>query len=212
MSETEEFWRGEFGTDYQRRNRGEPLIANNMKFFRRILEPTEWLVDNRYWKPSVIEFGAGVGLNLIALQRLGFDPRRMKAVEINHDACDELRRIEGLTVEERSMFENGSFGEWDMVLSSGFLIHISPEELGEAYQILYQSCKSGGCLVICEYFAATPTPVRYRGHENRLWRRNYGKDLLDRFGDLSLLSYDFVADIDPVCPRDNMNIWILRKK
>lgn len=212
MSDQEEFWRGEFGDEYTKRVQGEGLVVNNMRFFCRILERTEYLIHNRYYKPSVIEFGAGSGLNLKALQQLGFDVSRMAAVEINSSACDELRKIDGLRVYEGSMFETCDFGQWDMVLSSGLLIHIGPEDLSEAYQILYNACKPGGTIVLVEYFAATPTPVMYRGNEGKLWRRNYGKDMLERFGDLSLLSYDFVADIDPICPRDNVTTWCLKKK
>lgn len=214
MSEQEDFWRGEFGTEYNLRNDGEPLIANNMKFWRRVF--------NNFCSPLVIEFGAGTGMNLIALSRLGVPQDRMTAVEINHSACEKLRRIEGVKVLECSMLEGAqtgefgsevsSFGQHDMVISSGLLIHIGPDELEAAYDVLHRACAPGGTIVLIEYFAPTETPVIYRGNEGKLWRRNYGRDMLTRFPDLGLLCYDFVADIDPECPRDNVTVWCLKKK
>ncbi len=212
-SEQEEFWRGEFGTTYHRRNRGELMIANNMKFWRRVLgDYVNW---PNSWRPKVIEFGAGNGLNLVSLSRLGIPVGNMTAIEINASACEELRRIDGLAVQECSVFErryDDGYGHvYDMVVSSGFLIHVGPEELERAYTELHNACAPGGVIVLIEYFAPTETEVSYRGNSAKLWRRNYGKGMLERFPDLGLFSYDFVADIDPICPRDNVTIWTLSK-
>ncbi|MFZ3277307.1 MAG: hypothetical protein WA182_10430, partial [Candidatus Sulfotelmatobacter sp.] len=37
-----------------------------------------------------------------------------------------------------------------------------------------------------EYYASEVTEVNYRGHDNLLWKMDYGKLYLDRFADLTL--------------------------
>ena len=49
----EEFWAGQFGTDYITRNQSEQLLAANLAFFSRVLERTGKIV-------SCVELGANV--------------------------------------------------------------------------------------------------------------------------------------------------------
>ena len=62
-TEQEAFWAGRFGDDYAARNRGERLVASNLALFAKVLARTRQV-------HSVIEFGASIGLNLAAIQRL----------------------------------------------------------------------------------------------------------------------------------------------
>ena len=135
----------------------------------------------------------------------------MSAVEINQTACANLLELDLKKMFVCSMFDEEEFGQHNIVLSSGLLIHIGPEQIERAYEVIYNACLPGGTIILVEYFAPTPTPVEYRGHQNKLWRRNYGKDMLTRYPDLVLLGYDFVADIDPICPKDNVTAWVLCK-
>ena len=56
----EEFWAGSFGSEYISRNRGEGLLASNVYFFSNALKSTQGV-------ESCLEFGANIGMNLIAL-------------------------------------------------------------------------------------------------------------------------------------------------
>lgn len=217
MNEQEKFWSGEFGDEYTDRNSNLAMIANNEIFFRRILMETGWLnvsggLNLRVPEYSVIEFGANSGMNLKALRNLGFSVEKMAAVEINQTACAKLLELDLDKLFVCSMFDKEEFGQYDIVLSSGLLIHIGEDEIEQAYDVLYNACLPGGTIVLVEYFAASPTSVEYRGHKNKLWRRNYGKDMLNKYPDLRLIGYDFVADIDPVCPKDNVTAWVLVKR
>ena len=222
-TEQEEFWRGEFGDRYTARCTGIDLIRNNTILLWNAFHNTGLMSNVVYALtpgmgktkmgiPTVVEFGANRGLNIMALHDMGWPYDKITAVEINYSACEQLRKLEGLNVFERTMFEDRDVGEHEIVISSGLLIHIAPGELEDAYDVLHSACKSGGYIFLCEYFASTPTEVSYRGHANKLWRRNYGKDMLLRYDDLSLVDYGFVADIDPVAPKDNVNWWLLGKK
>lgn len=62
-TEQEKFWLGKFGDDYIHRNKSDSLLASNISFFSNILRRTDSI-------SSVIEFGANIGMNLIALKTL----------------------------------------------------------------------------------------------------------------------------------------------
>ena len=75
----EEFWAGEFGTEYIARNQGEQLLASNLAFFSQVLERTGRI-------SSCVELGANVGMNMKALRLLRPD-LLCQAVEINAEAA-----------------------------------------------------------------------------------------------------------------------------
>lgn len=219
-SDQEKLWAGAFGDNYTARNTGPELLASNVEFLRRALKETGWLSKYRgdlrsYYcdgdVPNVVEFGANRGNVIRALMDIGFPSWNMTAVEINTSAADELREIPDLIVHNNTMFEDKHIGTFNLVISRGLLIHIPPEHLNDAYDVLVCSLKRFGYLLVGEYFAPEETEVKYRGLDEALWRRNYGKELIERHG-LELVDYGFVADIDPVCPQDNINWWLLRKK
>lgn len=62
-TQQEEFWAGQFGTDYISRNKSAQLLASNHAFFSRILGRTHGV-------ESVLEIGANVGMNIRALKNL----------------------------------------------------------------------------------------------------------------------------------------------
>ena len=44
--------------------------------------------------------------------------------------------------------------------------------------------------------------VKYRGHTDRLFRRDFAGEMLDQFDDLTLVDYGFVLHRDPSFPID----------
>lgn len=119
-TEQEKFWAGDFGSAYVERNQDEELLASNIAFFSRALKVAE--------RPdSIIEFGANIGMNLSALSLL-YPKAKTSAVEINSGACSILRdRCPSTEAYNNSLYEFDSSDKWDLVLSKGVLIHLSPE-------------------------------------------------------------------------------------
>ena len=74
-TEQEAFWAGAFGNEYVDRNKNEHLVSGNIALFAKILACTENV-------RSVFEFGANIGLNLIAIKHL-LPNAVLSAVEIN---------------------------------------------------------------------------------------------------------------------------------
>ena len=198
----EEFWAGEFGTDYIGRNNSEELLASNLNFFTKALKQAGRLT-------SCLEFGANIGMNLKALQLL-YPGMHLEAIEINPDAAQQLTRLIGEShVFEGSIFEYPVATKVDLSLIKGVLIHIDPDMLDTVYEKLYQA--SNRLILICEYYNPTPVSISYRGHADRLFKRDFAGEMLEKYPDLMLVDYGFSYRRDPAFPQDDIT-WFLMQK
>lgn len=202
-TEQENFWATNFGNEYILRNQDEKLISNNTVFFSKVLNNTQQI-------NSVIELGSNIGLNLMALQRL--KPNlSVSAVEINQEATKKLKdNIPSCEVHESSILDFKSSQKWDLVFTKGVLIHIHPDKLKDVYDLMY-NC-SDRYILIAEYYNPSPVEIEYRGHSNKLFKRDFAGDMLDQFKDLLLLDYGFVYRRDPNFPLDDTTWFLLEKK
>ena len=201
-TEQEAFWAGAFGDDYIGRNRAASLLASNLAFFSRALE--------RIKAPaSCIEFGANVGMNLAAL-RLLYPALEQHAIEINAKAADELEKmLPPAQVHRSSILDFAPSRQWDLVLIKGVLIHIDPQWLHAAYQALHAA--TGRYLLVAEYYNPVPVAIDYRGHSNRLFKRDFCGEMMDRYADLRLVDYGFAYRRDPSFPQDDITWFLLEK-
>lgn len=200
-AELEKFWAGEFGNEYTARNRGANLIAGNIALFSKIFANIAPI-------RSLIEFGANAGLNLIAIRQL-FPQISLSAVEINAQAVRELERLENIRVYHASVPEFQPDLRRDFVLTKGVLIHIHPAKLPQTYDLLYQTSERYIC--IAEYYNPSPVEITYRGHQGKLFKRDFAGDMLDKFEDLKLTDYGFVYRRDRNFPQDDLNWFLLEK-
>lgn len=201
-TEQESFWAGEFGTDYIGRNQGDNLLASNLNFFTKALSGARC-------PQSCIEFGANIGMNLKALKLLypGIDA---SAIEINSDAARQLAEvIPASQVHNQSILDFKPTRTYDLTLIKGVLIHLNPEVLPEVYDRLVES--TGRYLVIAEYYNPAPVAIPYRGHSDRLFKRDFAGEIMDRHPTLKLLDYGFAYRHDPNFPQDDIT-WFLMEK
>lgn len=202
-TEQEAFWAGEFGNEYIGRNTGDQLLAYNLGFFARAMRQAQGVL-------SVIEFGANIGMNLKAL-RLLYPQQQQFGVEINDQAAFELAQtIPAINVFKQSILDFVPARTWDLVLIKTVLIHINPEHLPQVYEALYTS--SSRYILIAEYYNPQPVEVSYRGHTQRLFKRDFAGEMLDAYPDLRLLDYSFVYRHDPVMPQDDITWFLLEKR
>jgi len=202
-TDQEKFWAGEFGTEYISRNQDHQLLASNLKFLSTALDTVPAL-------SSCIEFGANIGMNLKAL-RLLYPSILLSAIEINEAAVQELC----LTVKDDRIFRGSildfSSNEcWDLVLIKGVLIHIAPSELCAVYEKLVSATRL--YLLVAEYYNPVPVALPYRGHHDRLFKRDFAGEILDKFPMMSLRSYGFGYHRDPSFPQDDINWFLLERK
>lgn len=91
----------------------------------------------------------------------------------------------------------------------GVLIHIDPDMLDTVYEKLYQA--SNRLILICEYYNSTPVSISYRGHADRLFKRDFAGEMLEKYPDLMLVDYGFSYRRDPAFPQDDIT-WFLMQK
>jgi len=201
-TEQEEFWAGEFGNTYIDRNNDSQIIAGNVNLFSKILSRTNSV-------KSTTEFGANIGLNLIAIKQL-LPNCIFSAVEINETACKELKKNDWLNTFNESILSFDCKEKYDFVFSKGVLIHINPDELQIVYKKLYDSSRK--YILIIEYYNPSPVEINYRGHGGKLFKRDFAGEMLKLYPTLELIDYGFSYHLDPNFPQDDLNWFLLKKK
>jgi spore coat polysaccharide biosynthesis protein SpsF len=195
------FWASEFGNEYIGRNNSEELMASNLEFFSKILRLTNEAPKD------FLEFGANIGMNIRALKLL-YPKSSFSSVEINAEACKQLREISDITFES-SIEDFLPDKSYDVVFSKGVLIHIAPENLTLVYEKMYQA--SNKWILLAEYYNPTPVDIDYRGHKNKLFKRDFAGEILDRYPDLRLIDYGFCYHKGSF-PQDDITWFLLKKE
>jgi spore coat polysaccharide biosynthesis protein SpsF len=202
-TEQENFWAGDFGDSYIERNQSKEYLASNLSFFAKSMSQVGKI-------NSLIEFGPNVGMNLAAIKNL-YPSIELHGVEVNSKAAKELGALIGQqNVSNTSILDFTTQERYDVTLIKGVLIHINPNQLSTVYQKLYEL--SNKYILICEYYNPVPVSINYRGHEDRLFKRDFAGEIMDLYKDLSLIDYGFVYHKDPVFPQDDVTWFLLQKK
>jgi ubiquinone/menaquinone biosynthesis C-methylase UbiE len=97
-------------------------------------------------------------------------------------------------------FRDASF---DLVFTSGLLIHIAPQDLPAAMAEIHRCAKDW--IWGLEYYALEITEVPYRGQVGLLWKADYARIYTDRFADLELVKEKRLPYLD----NDNMDSMFL---
>jgi pseudaminic acid biosynthesis-associated methylase len=197
----EELWANDFGDEYFERNLLQAL-PRRIEFFKKVLKKAGPI-------NSVLELGAGVGLNLHALGVI-FPKAEFKALEINAKAAEHLKALEWLkTLHEGSLLDPDFKDKAELVLTFGLLIHIHPDYIKDAYAKIYSATEKYMCF--CEYYNPEPQEITYRGHKGLLVRRDFAGEMMDQFPDLKLVDYGFAYRRDPVLPGGDVTWFLLEK-
>ena len=201
-TEQEAFWAGSFGNEYIDRNRSDEYLASNLAFFSKALKQTGNIA-------SLIEFGSNIGMNLRAIQLL-FPAIDLCGIEINEQAARQLGKVIGANnVINNSILDYQSKRQFDVSLIKGVLIHINPEMLSIVYENLYRASRK--YILICEYYNPTPVAIEYRGHSDRLFKRDFAGEMLEMYKDLALCDYGFSYHRDPSWPQGDITWFLLEK-
>ncbi len=202
-TEQEKFWAGSFGVDYIERNKSAEYLASNLNFFSKALQ--------RVGTPtSILEFGANIGMNLKAIKLL-FPNIELSAIEINDQAAEVLKEtIPADKINHCSIFDFEPTEKVELSLIKGVLIHINPDMLDTVYTKLYEA--SSKYILLCEYYNPAPVAIPYRGHDDRLFKRDFAGELMDKYPDLKLIDYGFSYKRDPAFPQDDITWFLMEKK
>jgi len=159
MIPQEEFWAGEFGNAYTARNRVD--WRARIPFWTDIMRFTE--------ARSVYEVGCNAGWNLSAIAEIS--KAMLHGCDINPRAAEQARAAGLVGVSTGRLDEPP--GRYDLVFTAGVLIHVAPENLPAFMGEIVDA--SSRWIVAIEYASDVEQMIEYRGYENRLWKRPYGK-------------------------------------
>jgi pseudaminic acid biosynthesis-associated methylase len=193
-----EIWTDDFGTDYTKRQ--VSTVNARRKLWETIL-PLDC--------DSILEVGANTGQNLEAISEIGeydlyaCEPNDIaRAQLIEHQLCPR-ENITRDSADKLSFKDNKA----DLVFTSGVLIHIPTDKLVASMREIHRVSRRW--IVCAEYFAPSEEMIPYRGHDNALWRRDYGSLYMDTFPDLHCIGNLFAWK--RTTGLDNLTVWVFEK-
>jgi len=206
QTEQVKFWRGDFGDTYVDRNAtSHDQMKMRISMWVRILAHMAGDMPK-----SILEVGPNIGLNIRAMKMLC--DAEYFAVEPNAKARKTL--IEDGLLPEANLQDAfaGNFAmppaPVDLAFTSGVMIHIHHDDLLPACTNIYNATKK---YIVCnEYFSDRPEILQYRGHGDKLFKRDYGSFWLENFPDLKCLGYGF--EWKPLTGMDNATWWVFEKR
>jgi pseudaminic acid biosynthesis-associated methylase len=200
MTEQEKFWEGEFGNEYTDRN-NEIIIKNNVNLFEKILKNISI--------KTIFEIGCNRGLNFKAIKLINQDIS-LNGLEINKHAYDILKS-ENIcdNLYNDTIFNHNEPNKYNLVFTKGVLIHINPEKLNEVYEKMYNM--SDKYILIAEYYSRDLREINYRGHSNKLFKRDFCHDIMTLYPELKIKDYGFIYHKDPLYPLDDITWFLLEK-
>jgi pseudaminic acid biosynthesis-associated methylase len=181
-------WQGTFGKKYWERNQFTPAELDALYLTK--YGTTRTILNERFLKnvprsTSILEVGCNLGAQLSSLQRSGFT--NLSGIEINGEILKEARiRLPSAKLAQASALQIPyPDAHFDLVFTSGLLIHIAPSELVTAMNEIHRCSKTW--IWGLEYYAPETTEVLYRGQRNLLWKADFVQLYLKNFPDLELV-------------------------
>ena len=198
MTEQMKEWSGKFGKEYTDRNlmpldELDQLYINKFGISRTELNK-EFLDDLKTGR--ILEVGCNVGNQLLLLKKMGYP--NLWGIELQDYAVEIARkRTSGINIVKSSAFDipfKDSY--FDLVFTSGVLIHISPDDIDKALDEMYR-CTNRYIWGFEYYTGEGYQMVNYRGSNSLLWKTDFAKLFLDRFPDLKRVKekkYPYLED------------------
>ncbi|WP_039046713.1 pseudaminic acid biosynthesis-associated methylase [Plesiomonas shigelloides] len=200
QTEQEQFWAGEFGDNYIGRNESEALLYSKVAMWSKMLRSAHSV-------RSVRELGCNIGLNLLALKRMQ-PSLALSGIEINPVAAEQARQLDVAEITCGTILDEIQDEPVDLTFTAGVLIHINPDQLDNVYRNLVNNSRR--YVLVAEYYNPAPTAIMYRGHADRLFKRDFAGDLIEKYG-MKLVDYGFVYKRDNWAPQDDITWFLLEK-
>lgn len=203
-------WTGDFGKKYTERNVCSPIKLDN--FYRNNYGITRTELNRLFLRgvdrsARILEVGCNVGDQLFCLQKMGF--KNLYGIEPQEGAVEFARkRTPGINIIKGNAFDIPFKDRYfDVVYTSGVLIHISPKDIKKAISEIYRCSKE--YIWGFEYYAKKYEEILYRGHRNLLWKTDFTKLICYAFRDLKVKKVKYLK----YSGNDNVDVmYLLRKR
>ncbi len=204
-TEQERFWESKFGDEYTIRNAGDWDAFYKKQWGITRTELNEEFLSGVNANSRVLEVGCNRANQLQVLHKQGFT--NLWGLDINRKALEIARENKHFNIVEASAFDIPFKDDFfDLVFTSGVLIHIAPENLPLIIKEMYRVTRH---YIWCfEYFSETCKEIEYRGHKNRLWKNNYLEVFLENYPDLRIVKERKIKYVES----DNTDMMFLLEK
>ncbi len=199
----EDFWMNKITESYAQDNSlfDEPL---GLRAWERILSKID-----KSDIASYLDCGSNIGRNLAFLKKI-LPAATANIVELAKGPYN--RCLEDFQISESFLgpIKNSRFEKkFDLVFTNAVLIHVNPDDLLESMSRMYEL--SSRYVLIGEYFNRTPVMINYRGEDDRLFKRDFGKLFAENF-DCKVLDYGFLwgHEFDKA-GFDDITYWLFEK-
>ncbi len=206
INSQEEFWVQNISSSYIEANPylgpDEGKLAE--KAWRRILEKIDFSDLN-----SFLECGSNIGRNVKTLSKV-LPKTSANIIEINPVALEICRVNNKIELEFLGSIKDAVFAtQFDLVFTCGVLIHINPDDLIKTITNIFHLSKK--YIIVAEYFNRTPVTLKYRGEDEKLFKRDWGKFVLENFN-VELVDYGFLWGYEyDSAGFDDITFWVFRK-
>src|SRR5438105_2908530 len=189
----------------------EEYIRKNAQFDHALgVEAWRKMLANAGPIESLLECGCNIGRNLRFLADL-LPNARKSVIEISEPAYRFVTSEFALDETFNGPILDAPFapGSFDLVFTTGVLIHIHPDNLlanmGRMFGL------SRRFILIGEYFNRTPVMLEYQGEKDRLFKRDFGKLFIEHH-DVALVDYGFLwGHIYDAAGFDDITWWLFEK-
>ena len=202
MKDQQNFWKEKYADSYREKNDDFNLELGADAWRKILLNTSD--IDN------LLECGSNIGRNIGILETVLPDAKK-SIIEINKTSYDLAKTrypidqsFNGSILE--SDFQINSF---DLVFTSGVLIHIHPDDVLENMKKLFSYSKQ--YIVLAEYFNRTPVMIPYQGEDDKLFKQDFGKLFIENFN-VSLVDYGFLwGHVYDEAGFDDFTWWLFEK-
>ena len=203
--ESEEFWQGSFGNEYTLRNNGDWDDLYKKRWNVTRTELNDEFIGHLDSDSHILEVGCNRGHQLQILEKQGFS--NLWGLDINKKALKIARENKSFNLVEGSAFDLPFKDHFfDLVFTSGLLIHIHPDRLHDIIKETYRVTKKH---IWCfEYYSEKCKEIDYRGNKNRLWKNDFKRLFLEQCSGLKVEKERKVKYV----ANDNVDMTFLLKR
>lgn len=203
-------WSTEFGKEYTDRNIYTPNELD--EFYKKQYGVTRSEMNKNFFSEfldkdsKILEVGCNVGNQLRLLQSMGYN--NLYGIELQDYAVEKAKEFtKGINI-IKGMADDIPFKDeyFDLVFTSGVLIHINPESIKKVLEEIYRC--SNDYIFGFEYFSDNYEKINYRGNDDLLWKTDFSKLYLKYTPNLKIEKYQKFKYID----NNNEDLMFLLKK
>jgi pseudaminic acid biosynthesis-associated methylase len=203
VNEQESFWTIEIGSQYRSENDWFSSDIGVLAW----KEMTKKVSCNDI--ASYLECGSNIGRNIGLLKTL-IPSASASVIEINSDSLEICKTRWDIASYYLGSISTAKFEDkFDLVFSCGVLIHVNPNDLLPTMSSMFDL--SSRYVLIAEYFNRDSISISYRGSDEKLFKRDFGKLFVENF-DVSLVDCGFLwSYVYEPGGFDDVTYWLFEK-